>query len=343
MQMHRPCFLWSKICYTILYNMMRQAILDFPKQFAFKPRIERRRKVPGYRRFIVAGMGGSALPGVLFAQEYPDIPITIHRNYGLPYIADKELKKTLVVAVSYSGNTEEAIDAFQTAIDRGIDVCVISVGGKLLLLAQQHGIPYIQLPDNGIQPRAAIGFITMALAALLRRRDILKSLQQLAQTLRADEYESAGNRLAEQLLHKIPVVYASERNSALAYIWKITFNETSKIPAFCNVLPELNHNEMTGFDTHAGTRALTERFSFVMLQDADDHTRIKRRMEMTAKMFRDRTSRVEEISLEGASRSFRVFSSVRAAEWTAYHLARLYHVDPDAIPMVEEFKKLIAE
>lgn len=322
---------------------MRQAILDFPKQFLFKPKIEQPRKARRYRRFVVAGMGGSALPGMLLAQECPDMPITIHRNYGLPHIGDKELKKTLVVAVSYSGNTEETLDVFQTALDRSIDVCAISTGGKLLSLAHERGVPYIQLPDTKIPPRAAIGFMTVALAAMLKRKDILKLLHQLASTLRADEYEETGKNLTERFLHKIPVIYASERNAALSYIWKITFNETSKIPAFCNVLPELNHNEMTGFDTKINSAGLADHFSFILLKDTEDHPKIQRRMEILAQMLRDRDLRVEEIPLEGVSRPFRIFSSVITAEWTAYHLALLYHTNPEAIPMVEEFKKMMIE
>lgn len=322
---------------------MRQVILDFPKQFAFEPRIEQPRPVKRYRRFIVAGMGGSALPGALLAQEHTDMPITVHRNYGLPYFTDAEFKKTLVIAVSYSGDTEETLDAFQTALDRGVDACAISAGGKLLTLAQQAGAPFIRLPDTSIPPRMALGFMAAALAAVLERKDILKSLRQLAPTLRADEYENAGKRLAERLLHKSIIVYASERNAALAYIWKITFNETSKVPAFCNVVPELNHNEMTGFDTKAGSKELAGQFSFIVLADTEDYQKIQRRTEMLAQMLRERELRVEEVSLEGASRLFRVFSSVMTAQWTAYHLALLYHIDPEAIPMVEEFKKMIAE
>lgn len=322
---------------------MRQAILDFPKQFLFEPKIEQPRKARRYRRFVVAGMGGSALPGALLAQEYPDLPITTHRNYGLPHIGDKELKKTLVVAVSYSGNTEETLDAFQTALDRGIDVCAVSTGGKLLAQAQQHGVSYVQLPDTGIQPRIALGFMVVALVAILKRKDILTSLRQLASTLHADEYENTAKNLAERILHKTPVIYASECNATLAYIWKTTFNETCKIPAFCNVLPELNHNEMTGFDTKMNAQGLANHFSFILLKDTEDHPKIQRRMEVLAQMLRDRDLRVEEVPLEGASRLFRVFSSVITAEWTAYNLALLYHIDPEAIPMVEEFKKMMIE
>ena len=326
--------------------MMRQAVLDFPKQFAFEPHIEDSRGSKHYERYIIAGMGGSALAGALLAGEYPDMPLTIHRNYGLPYVDDETLKKTLVVAVSYFGNTEETLDSFNSAMNQNIDVVAISTGGKLLELAREKNMPYIQLPNTNIPPRLALGFMTMALAAALRQHDAPKQLRHLASTLRAKEYEDEGKRLADMLLHKIPVIYASERNATLAYIWKITLNETGKIPAFYNVLPELNHNEMEGFSA-AGESAnqelanLLKRFSFILLQDAEDHLRIRRRMEVLTKMLRDRNLRVEEISLEGASRLFRVFASVVVATWAAYYLALAYHVDPETTPMIEELKKTI--
>ena len=320
---------------------MRQAILDFPKQFAFEPKVENPRGAKHYDRYIIAGMGGSALPGALLAQENLDIPIMAHRNYGFPHLTDKELEKTLVIAISYSGNTEETLDAFQTALDRGIDVCAISVGGKLIAQAQQRGVPYIQLPDAGILPRMALGFIMMALLVALGRKDILKSLCQLASTLHADEYEDAGRRLAEQLLRRVPIIYASEHNAAIAYIWKIIFNETSKIPAFCNVLPEVNHNEMEGFDVHESTKHLSDNFVCILIKDGEDNPRIIRRMEILAKLYQKRGIETHEIEMEGATRLFKIFSSIVLANWASFYIAESYGIDPESVPMVEEFKRII--
>ncbi|MDD5068395.1 MAG: bifunctional phosphoglucose/phosphomannose isomerase [Candidatus Pacebacteria bacterium] len=321
---------------------MDKAIRDFAKQFAWKPKIEDEDKLQVFGQVVVGGMGGSHLSADLLSALDVEIPITIHRNYGLPFYTEAQRSETLYIASSYSGNTEETIDFAKTAFDKGLNLAVIAVGGKLIQFAEKNDIPRIVLPDTGIQPRSALGFSLLALVTLLGNKKLLKELNTLATKLDPKALETKGKELAKKLSGSVPVIYASDKNMSVAYNWKIKLNETGKIPSFCNVFPELNHNEMTGFDRAGKTKSLSEKFVFLFLSDDADHPQNRKRFKVTKKLYEDRGIVVYEYPLSGATRSEKVFSSLLLADWTAYHTAMLYGVEAEQVPMVEEFKKLIS-
>jgi len=246
-----------------------------------------------------------------------------------------------MVLSSYSGNTEEVLDAYDEAGKRGYDRAVISIGGKLLERAKEDGVPYVEMPDTGIQPRLALGFSFKGLLKLMGRDDAVQEIGGLADTLKPDEYEAEGKKLADMLRDHVPVIYASETNGPIAYNWKIKLNETGKIPAFYNVLPELNHNEMNGFDVQETTKKLSENVYFIFLKDESDDPRIVKRMEILEKLYRDRGLPVRVIELTG-SVFHKLFFSLVIADWTAYYTAENYGLEAEQVPMVEEFKRLIA-
>ena len=320
---------------------MYKSIKEFNKQFFYQPHIENAKKLRKHSNFLIAGMGGSHFPASLLKLWKPDIDLITWNNYGLPRIPLSRWKDRLVIASSYSGNTAETIDAFLVAKRRGLSVAVIASGGRLIKLAKQYGVPYIAIPDLHIQPRMATGLIVRATLKFMGDEGVLRELESLGKRFAPSRLEFAGKRLARRIRGKIPIVYASDRNSSIARIWKIKFNETGKIPAFFNVLPEQNHNEMTGFDVAHRTSVLSSRFHFMFLYDKTDDPRIIRRMMVLKNLYRRRALPVEVIPLKGAKPIERVFSSLILADWTAYHTAKYYGVDPEAVPMVEEFKKLI--
>ncbi|MEK7627119.1 MAG: bifunctional phosphoglucose/phosphomannose isomerase [Patescibacteria group bacterium] len=316
---------------------MREAIKNFNKQFEYEPVVKNADKLGAYKKFIVAGMGGSHLAADILRTSGSDLDIAINNDYKLLFCA----KDVLVICNSYSGNTEETISVFNEIMDREMPMAAVATGGKLLELARKNKIPHIQMPITGIQPRLALGFNLRALAKIMKREDILRETQVLAEELKPSDYESAGNDLAKRLKGRIPVIYSSIRNFAAAYNWKIKFNETGKIPAFCNIFPELNHNEMTGFDIKDSTRNLSERFYFIFLKDKDDHPKNIKRMEITEKLYRDRNLSVEIIEMSGKSRLHKIFSSLILADWASFYTAEQYGLEAEQVPMVEEFKKLI--
>lgn len=316
---------------------MRESIRDLYKQLIWTPRVINRQKLKSYSRFVVAGMGGSRLGGRLLSVALPEIDIISWNSYGLPDLKPKERKHSLVIASSYSGNTEETIDAFKTAVKRKIAVAVIATGGELLHLAQKSGAPHVELPDTGIQPRMSAGYNIKALLAIMGRNGLNRNMLTIAPKLKSSREMRIGKGLAEILRGKTPLIYASQANSALAEQWKITMNETGKTPAFWNVLPELNHNEMTGFMD----RSLSRNFYFVFLEDAYDHPRIQKRMRVLKKLFSLRGIWTESVRFSDKNPFKKIFSSFLISNWTAYHLAVSRGYDPEAVPMVEEFKKLI--
>lgn len=320
---------------------MQQAIRNFPKQFLFEPFIEQADRLQRMPAVIVSGMGGSHLAADLLKSVYPELTLFIHRDYGLPPMHEVYLKNCLFIASSYSGNTEEVLDGLETAQKKGMAAGVISVGGELEKAAREYNLPYVKLPDTGIQPRSALGFSLLALAKLMGLEQELMQLRSLSDMLNVEQAEQQGNVLTKQLRGHVPVIYASARNKAIAYNWKIKCNETGKIPAFYNVFPELNHNEMTGMDATEKTRDLSLQFHFIFLRDVEDDHRIQKRMDVCKDLYVQRGLPVIEVPLEGAGRWERIFNSLLVADWFSFHTGTAYGVETEQVPMVEEFKKAI--
>lgn len=330
---------------------MRQVILDFPKQFRIGLEAAKNAKVPNVQHpisnIIIAGMGGSALPGDVFKMVNNDLlltklPIFIHRNYNLPSIADKN---SLIVCISYSGNTEETISAFNEARKRKMNIAVIGSGGKLIEAAKKYNFPFAQI-TAGNQPRAALGYQFSALIKILSNFKLIKNLDKellrLEKNLKPQELEKTGSSLAKKLKGRIPLVYSSEANECLARIWKIKFNENSKIPSFYNFFPELNHNEMSGMG-ECEIKEWRNLFQVVILNNKKDHPRIIKRMEILSKIFQKKNIKVNFVEIEGKNIFEKFFNNNLIADWTSYYLAIFRGIDPTPIKLVEEFKKKMAE
>ncbi len=318
--------------------MMQDAIKNFSKQFEWEPKMENG-SVEDHDRFIVCGMGGSALAADILSAVDPMLDIIVHRDYALP--SPHDINKRLIIFSSYSGNTAEVLDAFDLALEHKEDLAmaVLTTGGELLKKAQDNNVSYIQMSDTGIQPRSALGFNLRGLLAFVNRPSLIKMVEELSEEL--GDYKKEGVELAGQLQDKIPVIYSSSTNRAIAYNWKIKLNETGKVPAFYNVVPELNHNEMTGFDVSEKAGGLLKNLAFVFLTDEDDDKRNQKRFEVLQKLYRERGMTVIKKPLGGEGFA-KVFNSLLLADWTAVTLAEYYGHESEQVPMVEEFKKLIA-
>ncbi|MEX1026393.1 MAG: SIS domain-containing protein [Candidatus Paceibacterota bacterium] len=327
---------------------MEDSILTFPEQFTYDPAIENAEMLADqFRHFVLAGMGGSHLHADLLKDHDPSIDLFIHKSYGLPNEAhhppadELEKDRTLFIASSYSGNTEEVLDFANDVQARGYALACVATGGALIDLAVENNLPYIQLPDTGIQPRTALGLALIALVKLVQP-DLLPDLHALAKTIDPAALRPRGEEIGELLRDHTPIIYSSSNNSSVAYNWKIKFNETGKIPAFYNIFPELNHNEMTGFDAHKTNEQLSGQFSFIFLRDENDHEQIQKRMDVTKKLYEKRGFTVIDEILHGTTFFERSLNSLLTADWAALKTAEIYGVEPEQVPMVEEFKKKIA-
>lgn len=321
--------------------MMSDAIKNFATQFEYEPVVENKKNLKNKKQFVLVGMGGSHLNADLLVSYRPNFPIHIRRDYGLPDMSQDELKNNLIIASSYSGNTEEVIEAYKEAKKKNLSLAVIAVGGKLIQMAKKDGAPYIQLPDTSIQPRSALGFSFRALLKLVGEEKILKETNALAKNLDPKKLEKEGKVLAKKMKDKVPVIYCSRANETLAWNWKIKLNETGKVPAFYNVFPELNHNEMTGFDVKPKSEPLSKNFHFIILKDKSDHKQIQKRMLVVEKLYKKRKLPVTVIDISNKNYFEKMFTSLVIADWTAVHTANLYDLESEQVPMVEEFKKMI--
>ncbi len=322
---------------------MRKAFINFGEQFAYNPIIENKKKYKVAKKYIVCGMGGSAQAQGIINSVAPELHIVTHKDYGLPAMPDRELKEYLIIANSYSGNTEEVLEALKIAFKKKLNIIVIATGGKLIKFAKAKNLPYIQMPDTGIQPRTALGYNSRAMLKAMGQTKLYTELGTLAQTLKGKNYETPGKKIAKLLKNKVPIIYTSTDNIILGYLWKIKFNETGKIPAFYNVMPELNHNEMTGFDVKPITKSLSKNFYFIFIRDDKDHKQIQKRMSVVTKLYKKRSLPVTDIKLSGKNKWLQVFSNALIADWASYYTSQSYKLESEQVPMVEDFKRILTK
>lgn len=319
---------------------MEQAIRDFAKQFQYKPEIINGEKLAdSYENYVICGMGGSHLATGILKTYKPGINLYVHRDYDLPPYDESFLKNSLLIASSYSGNTEEVISFLEAGHSKGYSVAVIATGGKLIDFAKENNLPYIQMPDTGIQPRSALGYSLLSMAKMVNEASCCGELESLALTLKPENFEEQGKELAGELKGKLPIIYSSNKNLAIAYNWKIKMNETGKIPAFYNLFPELNHNEMQGMDVDSNTEDIFKNFHFIFIKDSADHERIQKRMDITEKLYQEKGLAVTSLYLEGENVFEKIFNSLILADWIALNIAKSNGRNPEEVPMVENFKK----
>lgn len=287
---------------------------------------------------IISGMGGSCLQGEILKSLFSDskLRITLSKDYKIPEWANK---RTLVFAVSYSGNTEEAISSYRDAMKKSCQIVAMASGGKLKELAEKQKIPFIKLPKpfEGFQPRAAIGYLFFAtLGVLMNSRiipDMTRDIEKTEKALRELKYKDNAMDLAEQIAGKIPIIYTSKKLAGAGYKWKISFNENAKTHAFFNVYPEQNHNEVNAYVNLKGD------YHVILLSNDDDNKQVRKRMRITKELYKKHGVNVTEIAITGDSLLTKLFSAMMIGDLTAYFLAIKYKTDPTPVDMVENLKK----
>lgn len=319
-----------------MYNTIRQ----FPQQFLKSYEILRQQKLPEGKagsvgRTFYAAMGGSSLPAYLVNDYLDDfLRLELVQDYRLPQSAGPQ---DLVIAASFSGNTEETLAVFAEASARGCRMIAMSNGGKLQKMAEQAGTPWIPIP-NCIQPRCATGYFFASLLSLFHRIGLVPSPQEKLAKLSAflekiqDECETVGKSLAVSLKDRVPIIYGSNEFYGVCRIWKIKINENAKVQSFFNVFPELNHNEMVGF-SH-----LLMKPALVFLESRFMHPRIARRMQVMQELLENEMP-ILRLKFSGSELLHEMFESLAVADYTSFYLAQAYGIDPAPVEMVEEFKR----
>lgn len=302
----------------------------------------------GLRSVAVCGMGGSGIVGDVLrassAERLP-VPVVVVKGYGLPAFCGKD---TLVLAVSYSGQTEETLAAYAQAVAAGCRVIVVASGGELAALARADGVPQVAVPGHVPAPRAALGYLAGAAMGVLEaigleadaRTDVGRisdALEALASELGPDR-PAAVNRaksLALWLLGRTPVVWGSEGAGEVAALrWKTQFNENAKLPAFHAVLPELDHNEIEGWTAGTGRP-----FGLVVLRHSLEHPRIAARVAATMQAIAGSGLESREVAAVGSTPMEILFSLVLLGDFVSTYLAVLRGVDPMPVRVLARLKE----
>jgi glucose/mannose-6-phosphate isomerase len=298
---------------------------------------------------VVAGMGGSAIGGALARAalgDHASRPIFVTRAYGLPTWTTPD---TMVLCASYSGDTEETLACYESAGALGARRTVVTTGGRLAEMARADGVPVIPLP-GGFQPRAAVAYMIVAaleVAALCGAGprltpeiDVAAShIEQLVAEWGPDAPEdSLAKELARGLLGSTPVIAGAGLTTPIAYRWKTQINENAKQPAFWHELPELDHNEIVGWEGAPDVG----RFAAVFLDDSDTHPRVKERMEITERLIADNAVASFRIQTRGETAIERVISLVLLGDLVSIYLAALRGVDPGPVRVIDELKAALA-
>lgn len=300
---------------------------------------------------LVLGMGGSGIAGDVLAAvagPFMPVPVVVSKGYECPsFVGDG----TLCFAVSFSGNTEETVEAATEAAAAGARMVVLSSGGRLAELAAQWHAPWVQLPDDIPMPRAGIGAVAIPPLAVLERIGlfpgasgwIAEAVRQLRR--RRDQLAREPNEateLARRLDRTIPLIYGGGALGAVAAArWKNQINENAKAPAFWAAHPELCHNEVCGWGQHGDvTRQV---LSLVQLRHDSEHPQVSRRFELVREVVEEVVGEVHEVRAEGEGDLAQLFDLILLGDFVSLHLAWQAGIDPGPIPVLDDLKRRLAE
>jgi glucose/mannose-6-phosphate isomerase len=277
------------------------------------------------------------------------LPILVHRDYDLPAFVDDQ---TLVIASSYSGNTEETLSAFEQAVKTGAKKLAVTTGGKLKSLAEEKGIPVFAF-DYKAQPRAALMFSFLSILGFIQRLDLISDksadvaetvqvLERIARGIKetVSETNNPAKQLAQKLYGHLPVIYGGGVLSEVAHRWKTQINENSKAWAFYEVFPELNHNAVVGYQFPG---ELASRLVVVMLQSASLSPRMRLRYEVTRRLLEKAKVGYQLVDGEGNSLLSQMTSLILFGDYVSYYLAMLYKIDPSPVETIAYLKEQLAK
>jgi glucose/mannose-6-phosphate isomerase len=332
---------------------MGERLLNFHSQCETAVSIARNLEFPfyaeGIENIVISGMGGSAVGGNIltsYLNRSLKIPCVVNRNYLLPGFA---AEKTLTIIISYSGNTEETLSSLNDGYKRGSKIIAIASGGAAEEFCSEKGIPLIKI-RRGMQPRESLGYLFFPLLILMEKigfvegqekeiSETIEMLKILSKSYSPEmiETENDAKMLSIAIHGKIPLIYGvQDITDSIALRWKCQFNENSKVPAFCSVFPELNHNEIEGWDMH---HEFGYKFFIIILRSEDENDRISRQIEITKSLLSDRVSGLREVWGKGKGRLSEIFSLIYLGDFASYYLAILNGVDPTPVRNIERLKK----
>jgi len=302
---------------------------------------------------LILGMGGSAIGAALTANlsKYEtNVPIETCRDYDIPHWVDKN---TFVIAVSYSGNTEETLESFRQAITKTEKLVTISTGGALTTLGSQHrAVQYIV--EYKSQPRAAIGFTLTSILAVLAKLRVLPvtdaHIEAVVNSLREElakiDYEVPTFRnpakiLAKKLVDRIPIILGSGLFSDVAKRWKGHFNENAKTSSYFEEVPEMNHNALVGLEF---PKELGKKVFYIILESKFGHPRNKLRQNIIKQILDQRRVSYESVAIDSATDKLsEMYQMILFGDFVAYYLAILNNIAPEPVKIIDFLKDKLSE
>ena len=304
-------------------------------------------RLPDVTNVVYAGMGGSALAALISA-NWPDykLPFEVVRDYEIPAHVSA---KTFFIASSYSGNTEETVEALAHAEEKGAHIAVISSGGRLQQIAAEKGYPFVLLP-GGLQPRHAVLYNLKALVVLLEKAGLVA-----AETAEAEMHRTAGylreqikqwvptvpikdnvaKQIALECMGKSVVVYAGPKLAPAAYKWKISFNENAKQVAWWGQYSEFNHNEFLGWSEQPEQKP----YAVIDLRSNMEHPQVQKRFDLTARFLSGRRPAPIVVQATGDTLLEQLLSVIALGDFVSLYSAILGNINPTPVELIEKFKK----
>ena len=340
---------WKSVDPQSMYSLVE----SFPEQIrdAAKSGQDLVIRDPGNAKVvIVAGLGGSAICGDLarsIAGSRLRLPLIVNRDYDLPGFVDSS---SMIIACSYSGNTEETLSAYRQARQAGASVFCITSGGQLESMAKADGYPILRLPGR-LPPRAALGYSLTTLLVVLQKTNIvpnmdpaveeaLRLLVKLRERYGKTTSSNPAKALANSLHDKVVAVYGSSgMMDAVAFRWRTQIEENAKILALHQALPEMNHNELVGWKY---PEDVLRRIGVVLLRDKGDHPQIQRRFDLTRDVIAQKAGALHEIWSEGESPFSRVLSAIYLGDFVSLYMAYCNGTDPTPVEIIDFLKKNLA-
>ena len=335
---------------TIDKSSMYRELDNFPKTISEKIPLNLPDNYSGVKNILIGGMGGSGICGdiiqsVLF--ELIDLPIEVIKDYSMPKYINSD---SLVIAISYSGNTEETLSLFDEAQKRKSKIIAISNSGELQEKAKISNSPYLRVKDS-LMPRTALGHIlnpplnivlklfpnTLAYQDILETEKILSNLQ-IIYALASPVSENRAKEIAEKIKNKYIMIFGSEsitRPAALRL--KTQFNENAKLPVYFNCFPELGHNEIIGVADDPLSKKDT---AIIALRSSLENPQLKKCIDVALEIMKPKVNEVTELSGQGKSKLSQLLSLIFLGDWISYYLALLREVDPTPVPSINQFKKM---